>query len=189
MSIAAAEIRFCSQPFSIVDFHWCIAAVSAEGSRTKAPVQTFAAHPTFIQLRHHFYSTSALVRSHLAMVTPAVPDFSGALLCFACNADPSEGMPQAGALPTGSDPGPSPDPVPQAEIEDVLNKLVAAYKKELATFTHGKLVEPDLLPGEKGGQVRICCDKDPFSPPPANYSCDCNGAPYVKPPDCAVGAN
>lgn len=104
------------------------------------------------------------------------------------NADPSEGMPQAGALPTGSDPGPSPVPVPQAEIDDALNKLVAAYKKELATFTHGSLVEPDLLPGEKGGEVRICCDKDPFSPPPANYTCDCNGAPYVKPPDCVVGA-
>ena len=63
------------------------------------------------------------------------------------------------------------------------------YKKELATFTHGKLVEPDLLPGEKGGEVRICCDKDPFSPPPANYTCDCNGAPYTSPPDCYGGAN
>ena len=30
-----------------------------------------------------------------------------------------------------------------------LARLVKAYQKELATFTHGRLIEPDLLPGEK----------------------------------------
>ena len=56
------------------------------------------------------------------------------------------------------------------------------YKQEVATFTHGRLVEPDLLPGEKGG-VRVCCDKDPFKPPPADFTCDCNGPPYKPPGD------
>ena len=28
-------------------------------------------------------------------------------------------------------------------------RFVKAYQKELATFTRGKLIEPDLLPGEK----------------------------------------
>ena len=42
-----------------------------------------------------------------------------------------------------------------------------------------------MLPGEANGQIRLCCDKDPFKPPPANFTCDCNGAPFSKPPDCA----
>ena len=63
-------------------------------------------------------------------------------------------------------------------------RFVKAYQKELATFTRGKLIEPDLLPGEKAVRlrcvkvlrrftrtchmqgVRVCCDKDPFQPPP-----------------------
>ena len=100
-------------------------------------------------------------------------------------ADPSEGMPLAGALPSGSNPGPSPSPLSQDEVTAALSKIVDAYHRELATFHHGHLVEPDLLPGEKAG-VRICCDKDPFEAPPANFTCDCNGAPYKKPPDCAA---
>jgi|EP01046_Picozoa_sp_COSAG06_P012379 hypothetical protein len=47
-------------------------------------------------------------------------------LLFNLCVDPSEGMPQAGALPSGSNPGPSPVPVPQVEVDAVLNKIVEA---------------------------------------------------------------
>ena len=69
-------------------------------------------------------------------------------------------------------------------------KLVAAYKAELATFTWGTLVMPTLLPGEVGGDaahVRVCCDKDPFKAPPANFTCDCDGPPYSGPTDTLFG--
>ena len=66
---------------------------------------------------------------------------------------------------------------------DQVARFVKAYQKEVATFTRGKLIEPDLLPGEKAVRldvnilprftrtrhmqgVRVCCDKDPFQPPP-----------------------
>jgi len=77
-----------------------------------------------------------------------------------------------------SNPGPSPLPVSDEEIADAVAKIVAAVKVEMSSFTYGTLVAPDLLPGEINGSVGICCDKDPFSPPPANFSCDCNGRPY-----------
>jgi len=105
-------------------------------------------------------------------------------LVFNVCVDPSEGIPLAGALPSGSDPGPSPVPVPSEEIDAVVARFVKAYQKELATFTRGKLIEPDLLPGEKAG-VRVCCDKDPFQPPPTDFTCDCNGAPHQA-SSCAV---
>ena len=76
-------------------------------------------------------------------------------------------------------PGPSPVPVSNAEITGALAKIVAAVKIEMATFTYGRLVAPALLPGEQNNAVGICCDKDPFKPMPANYSCDCNGRPYT----------
>jgi len=98
-------------------------------------------------------------------------------LLFNVCIDPSEGIPLAGAKPDASDPGPSPVPVPQAEIDLAKSQLVAAYKKELATFERGQLVEPDLLPGEEAG-VRVCCDKNPFKQAPDKFTCDCNGAPY-----------
>ena len=111
-------------------------------------------------------------------------------LLFNVCIDPSEGMPLSGALPSGSNPGPSPPfPAgPQPEVDEALSNIVAAYKRELATFVHGSLVEPDLLPGEKTGEgfyVRLCCDKDPFKPPPGEFTCDCNGPPYSGPKECA----
>ena len=108
-------------------------------------------------------------------------------LLFNVCIDPSEGIPPAGADNgtvngahfQNSNPGPTMGlPVLQAEIDAAQTALVAAYRKELSTFTHGQLVEPDLLPGEKGANVRVCCDKDPFRPVPAKYTCDCDGAPY-----------
>jgi arylsulfatase A-like enzyme len=113
-------------------------------------------------------------------------------LLFNVCIDPSEGIPLAGAnngtlddggvYPkfNGSDPGPSPIPVEMADILAAQSKLAAAYKNELATFTWGKLVPPPLLPGETG-TVRICCDKDPFKPAPASFTCDCDGPPYSGP--------
>ena len=68
-------------------------------------------------------------------------------LLFNVCIDPSEGIPLSGAKNDASDPGPSPVPVPQAEIELAKSQLVVAYKRELATFERGQLVEPDLLPG------------------------------------------
>merc|ERR1719247_1937578 len=70
-------------------------------------------------------------------------------LLFNICVDPSEGIPLAGALPSGSNPGPSPVPVSQADIDAAVSRFVKAYNKEVATFTHGHLIEPDLLPGEK----------------------------------------
>ena len=78
-----------------------------------------------------------------------------------------------------SDPGPSPLPVSESEIADAYAKIVAAVKEEMSTFTYGMLVEPDLLPGERNATVAVCCDKDPFKPVPAKYTCDCNGSPYT----------
>jgi hypothetical protein len=109
-------------------------------------------------------------------------------LLFNLCIDPSEGTPASGALPSGNNPGPSPPASPPFNdpqhfgVDAALAKIVAAYKVELATFTYGSLVEPDLLPGEKAG-VRLCCDKDPFKAAPASFTCDCNGAPYSA-PDC-----
>ena len=77
-----------------------------------------------------------------------------------------------------SDPGPSSLPVTAAEIATATARIVAAVKVEMATFTYGMLVAPALLPGEgEPGHtaVGICCDKDPFKPPPPNYTCDCTG--------------
>lgn len=129
-------------------------------------------------------------------------------LLFNICIDPSEGIPLAGAhngTRTGvvvngsecgtcppscrhnyscppfnaSDPGPTPLPVTDNEISAATAKIVAAVKVEMATFTYGILVAPELLPGEQGGAtLNICCDKDPFKPVPANYSCDCDGRPY-----------
>ena len=77
-----------------------------------------------------------------------------------------------------SAPGPSALPVSQAEIDAAQVKIVAAVKAEMAAFTYGLLVAPDLLPGELNSTVGVCCDKDPFKAVPANYSCDCDGSPY-----------
>jgi len=126
---------------------------------------------------------------------PRVSYPPGAPLLFNLCIDPSEGIPMAGAangtllakngpgVPfIGSNPGPTTVPVSQEEIADAWAKLVAAYAKELATFTHGVLVTPDLLPGEmNGATLRVCCDKDPHKPVPANYTCDCDGQPYSGP--------
>ena len=73
-------------------------------------------------------------------------DAEGPLLFNVC-IDPSEGIPVPGAKNDASDPGLSPVAVPHAEIELAKSQLVAAYKRELATFEFGHLVEPDLLPG------------------------------------------
>merc|ERR1712070_1261977 len=107
-------------------------------------------------------------------------------LLFNVCIDPSEGMPLSGVLKNSSNPGPTPLPLPQG-IDDAVTKLVSAYKHELATFVHGNLVEPDLLPGERAG-VRVCCDKDPFKPAPANFTCDCNGPPYLARAECTVSS-
>ena len=82
-------------------------------------------------------------------------------LLFNVCIDPSEGMPASGALASGNNPGPSPPDStgPYDEVDAALTKIVAAYKVELATFTHGSLVAPELLPGEANGQIRLCCDK------------------------------
>jgi hypothetical protein len=104
-------------------------------------------------------------------------------LLFHMFIDPAEGLPLSGTANNTVDPGPTDGlPVPQAEIDAALAKLVAAYKNEVATFTYGHLIAPTALPGEANGQVRVCCDKDPFKPPPSNFTCDCNGPPFVKPP-------
>eukprot|EP01051_Picozoa_sp_SAG22_P001157 SAG22_NODE_43_length_25304_cov_5.394644_9_plen_177_part_00 len=69
----------------------------------------------------------------------------------------------------------------------VIKQFVAARTEEMATFTHGKLVSPPLLPGEacegQGCTVAICCDQNPFAAPAAGkkVTCDCNGAPYSGP--------
>mmetsp|Transcript_11035 Transcript_11035/g.22278 ORF Transcript_11035/g.22278 Transcript_11035/m.22278 type:complete len:163 (-) Transcript_11035:176-664(-) len=109
-------------------------------------------------------------------------------LLFNVCIDPSEGIPMFGAnngtLADGthfvpSYPGPTPGVAVDAkEVQAAVAKLAAAYRSELSTFTYGTLVEPDLLPGEVDATVRVCCDKDPFKPPPDNFTCDCNGPPY-----------
>jgi arylsulfatase A len=118
-------------------------------------------------------------------------------LIFNVCIDPSEGMPFSGAdsgklaggAPyVGSNPGPTDGrAATDGEVQAAKAKLVAAYQTEIATFTRGTLVEPDLLPGEVGATVRICCDKDPFKAPPANFSCDCDGSPYSGPTDSPLG--
>jgi len=112
-------------------------------------------------------------------------------LLFNVCIDPSEGIPmfgaQNGTLSDGthydaSDPGPTPGTAVDAdEVAAVVTRLAAAYRHELSTFTYGKLVQPDLLPGEVNATVRVCCDKDPFKKPPASFSCDCDGPPYSGP--------
>lgn len=119
---------------------------------------------------------------------PSVSYPTDAPLLFNVCVDPSEGMPMLGAangtLKDGkhfanSDPGPTCGAaVPADEVAAAAAKLAEAYRKELATFTHGQLVEPDLLPGEVNATVRICCDKDPFHPPPTTFTCDCDGPPH-----------
>eukprot|EP00035_Acanthoeca_spectabilis_P036909 m.42570 g.42570 ORF g.42570 m.42570 type:complete len:166 (-) comp8337_c0_seq1:39-536(-) len=74
----------------------------------------------------------------------------GPLLFNVC-IDPSEGIPLAGADNgtvkngarfNGSNPGPSPIPVAQDEIDAAYAAIVAAVKVDLATFTAGTLIMP-----------------------------------------------
>lgn len=52
----------------------------------------------------------------------------------------------------------------------VCNDIMKAYAHEIATFTHGTLISPPLLPSEKDG-VAVCCDR--------SKKCDCDGKPSV----------
>ena len=108
-------------------------------------------------------------------------------LLFNLDEDPSEAYPLTLAANCSKGVVPRPD-CPTAMPKDpalraVVVALNAAFDKEQATFTWGKLVSPPLGPGEDANKFGICCDatKDGGTKPVANATCDCNGAPY-KPP-------
>ena len=51
---------------------------------------------------------------------------------------------------------------------DVLVKELAAHESFVSSIARVSCVT-----------VRVCCDKDPFKPPPSTFSCDCDGPPHA----------
>jgi hypothetical protein len=130
-------------------------------------------------------SVCIFIHSILLALLPLGPGLGGCSGCtkkeypnvpllFNIEEDPSEAYPLTEDDKMPTDPG----------LVAVIREINAAYKHEKATFVHGKLVAPPLMPDEIKSLPGVCCDatKDGGSKAPQDATCDCDGAPYGPTP-------